>query len=465
METEAPDDGAPVSSRRVPLLWPALLIAGAASAEAPRPGKEDLRPRIAELVRALALPPVEGPGVERCVGVLDGGSEREDEPTRILLGLVRREISESGLGVLGSVGHKSALVSLDETAREAGCEELLVIRRTESELQLALAAELRIVDLGLWSARGEPVVARAAEVVWARPGSAPQAAAPPSDRVTPYRLTWLGSVPQRILSLAACDAGPDGASMLTAVTPDRVLALYGDSGTLAGEWRLSEGALSRASSRVRDPIAGVVCGGIDPSAKTKVSVGHSDFEHGAVLEIRPRGRGVELVREELLPGIPVARSALGALVLASPDQGKNQFGRRVVLLGPGGRDVADLGAAFFQLILDPPGRGAVITADYQLRRVSAELRMEDSAGTSGLGAQLIGDSAEPLLVTTSTRAWGRRDRLAFLPPRERPIELNAPVLATAVRSGRVGTDLWIATRADKSRSDLYRLFIPRGGTP
>lgn len=452
---------------RAALLCSALLIAGAAAAEAPRRGKEDLRPRIAELVRALALPPVEGPGVERCVGILDGGSEAEDEPTRILLGLVRREISESGLGVLGSVGHRGALITLDEAAREAGCEELLVIRRTESELQLALAAELRIVDQGLWSVRGEPVVARAAEVVWARPGSAPPATAPPSERVTPYRLTWLGSVPQRILSLAACDAGPEGASMLTAVTPDRVLALYGDSGTLAGEWRLADGALTRASSRVRDPIAGVVCGGIDGSAKTKVSVGHSDFEHGAVLEIRARGRGVELVREDLLPGIPVARTAQGALVLAAPDQGRNQFGRRVVLLGPAGRDMADLGAAFYQLVLDPTGsgRGALITADYQLRRVGPELRIEDLAGTSGLGAQLIGDGADPLLVTTSTRALGRRDRLAFLPPKERPIELNAPVLATAVRSGRAGTDLWIATRADRSRSDLYRLFVPRGGAP
>ncbi|MFO0724613.1 MAG: hypothetical protein U1E65_12575 [Myxococcota bacterium] len=451
------------------VLWLlALVPAGALASDTPRPKptqapREDLRPRIAELMRALALPPLEGPGIERCVGILDGDGSQE--PERVLLGLVRREISESGGGVLGSIGARDSIAALDEAAREAGCEELLLVRRTSSEEQLALAAELRVVDRGMWAPMDEPVVARAAEVVWPRPGLRPQEAVPENDGVTPYRLTWLGSVAQRILALAACELGPEGAPVLTAVTPERVLALHGDSGTLAGEWRLAEGGLSRAASRVRDPIAGAVCGGIDRENKAKVSIGQSDYEHGAVLELRAKGRGVELLRQELLPGIPVARTARGALVLASPDQGRNQFNRRLVLLGPEGRDIADLGLPFLELLLprETGQRGALVTSDYQLKRVSGELRVEEPVGTSGVGAQLIGGGNEPMLVSTSSRAQQRRDRLAFLPARERPIELLAPVQATATRVTRAGTDLWIATRADKNRTDLYRLFIPSGG--
>lgn len=411
------------------------------------------------LVSDLALPSVEGFALTDDLAI---SVDLEGEAARLLGGLL--------LARLAALGSNTAFVlspgrDADARARNAGAEWLLDVRGRSEASKLALFAELRRIDPGLWhrppSGYAVPIYATAEHVARFEVASVPPKP-PPPEPVTPGTPRLHGpalrirSVPEPVIALAACALTAPETDDLLVLTP-KALAVYSfRGGRLRSVAELDLAPLPRHSAPSRDPVGAIVCHERD------VAVGHSGMATGHLVRTGPRDKGLSLEIVSELPGIPVAKDEDG-WVVAQTEAGTN----RLLLQDGGARSEPVLDAR-----ADGDHRDALlaVTTDYRLVRLEPDLSVDVVLGTSGVGISAFIVEGTHYVVTTQNLP-AEQDRLTLLTSvdgrrkEDNPVSIQGRVYATTVGRFRKPSrsELIAAARPGRGlKSDLLLVELSEG---
>ncbi len=415
------------------------------------------------LVSGLALPSVEAFSLSDDLAVV---VELDGDLPRILGGLL--------LARLASLGAESAFAidpgpNADARARDAGAEWLLLVRGEDRDGALALFAELRSIDRGIWSPPSDPsqvpIYATAERRAILTASSIPRNVEPPPPGAPhPDRARLegpalrIGSLDERVLALRACPLVDTDRDELVVLTPEALSVYSLANGRLRRTARYELGELPRHATPAREPIGAIVCNG------SKIAFGHSGLAGGHVIEMSKKA---ELTTAGNLPGIPIAALPDGRWLLAETEAGTSRYQKELIAKRGAETTKVTLGAPILDAVAlageAPSGwRLLAVTADYQLVRLGDTLAAPERIGTSGVGISVFLLEGRPHVVATGASRDGGHDQLELYgsgEPPARPVPVDGPVYATAAgRLRGAGLDLVAAARA-RDRTDLFLMTL------
>lgn len=441
---------------------------------------------VAQLVRELELSSVAGFSMSSDVALAVSGEGKDAAEARaverIVGGLLRGKLSAAGLssvleldaprsirggGVPASSDRDPGLN--EKLARESGAEWMLAVAASAKSGKISLHAELRRIDLGLWSPPPPTplLFATADQTIEMEEPLKPLPVVTSEPVLDADGLNFdgapqrIGAVGDRVLAMASCDLGaPIGEALFVLTRRSLIGYLYSSTGDVRKAGSLELAGLERAKERVREPFGALVCA----AGGKELAFGSSELKDGQVVRVRAAANELTLAIARALPGIPVGELSPGKWALAHPDGGKSRLSAAIELDGA----TKTLESAVYELAI---GRGRAIAVGdrYRLIKYSAELEAPVVIGTSGVGVSVIG-GAQELAVTTSSVARDR-DRLRLVPldrarkERRGSVELEGAVSATAV--ARIGADhrAVIAAAYRDGRTELYAIALRNKGAP
>ena len=413
------------------------------------------------LVSQLALPSVEGFGIEDDVAVQAAGLGEID---RLLPGLI--------LSRLHALGAETAFIqeagpSPDLRARNQGAEWLLLITGKEvpgaEGPMLKLWAELRQVDRGFWVApppADSVPIARTARAQMLLELSAPRAPMASGTESDPQRPGLYGpalrirAVVAKVIALAACRLSHPTDDDLVILTKSALEVYTFRRGRLRRLGRTELGDLPTSAAPSREAFGRVVCMPSD-SGPSSLAVGHSGLSLGYVLKASSRKKKWKLQIVGEVPGVPI---------LLAPKNREWLYARTIegtsrIQLLRGERISQDL----LDVVTGPAGMLAV-TPRYEVIRLQQNLSFGPVLGKSGMGIFVFSNDNGEQIVTTSYRP-GDQDEVALIhgqsKERGRPISVKGQVQATAVGRFRgLGQDLVVASWQG-AQTDLWLLRTER----
>lgn len=431
---------------------------------------------VSQLVRELELPAVAGFSLSADVALAVTGEGKNAAEARaverIVGGLLRGKLAAVGLTSVLELPAAATTANIEHLARGEGAEWMLAVAASAKSGKLSLHAELRRIDLGLWSLPPPKVLLFATadrtieieEPLKPLPAAVNEAIAEGGELGeglnfdgAPQRIAAIGD---RVLAMASCELGaPIGEALFVLTRRSLIIYLYSSTGDLRKAGALELASLERAKERVREPFGTVVCA----AGGKELAFGSSELKDGQVVRLRAANHEVAMSIARAIPGLPVGELSPGKWALAHADAGKSRLSAAIEVDGT----IKTLDAPVYELAIGR-GRALAVGDRYRLIKYSAELEAPVVIGTSGVGISVIGGATE-LAVTTSSVARDR-DRLRLVPldrskkERRASVEIDGAVSATAV--ARLGAEqrAVIAAAYRDGRTELYAVPLRNKGS-
>lgn len=370
---------------------------------------------------------VHGRSADLADGIAIHVSTDRSDVDRTLARLILARVSSAGardVVILESAGGG------DAAARELGAEWMIAVRGAKEGSDMALAAELRAIDRGVWEPALDvtPILATAR----ARFSIGAPIPEPPPPAASDEGVRLLGppvailSVDAPVLAIAACalTGGPGDDLVLLLPSAVEIYAIdrarpRAKAVRWAGRFDLAPLAPARRPSR--DAIGAIAC--FEANGPAAFAFGHSGLGRGHVLRARKTGGGLDLEAGAILSGMPVASVSADRWLLAETIDGTNRIR---LLLG----DTASAALYDAARIGD---RTVALTLDYRVVELGPKLEERAVLGSSGVGLSGFTSNGQIYVVTTDNRP-GESDQITVLSSiGDRRKETN-PI---AIREGRV----------------------------
>jgi hypothetical protein len=271
------------------------------------------------------------------------------------------------------------------------------------------------------------------------------------------------SVDDRILAIAACEAGGKNALVILGT---RTLFVFGPDRRRLASLDLTQ--LPRASQPSREPLGSLAC------TKDELAFGTSALKTGHITRLDAQRTG-ELSVKVLRPvdGLPLGYLSGNRLVLGAIDLGRGRFASALRIEGAGKVQERDVGAPLLDVALEPAAplgfRAIGVMLDHQLVRLGDELDSIQPVIASGVGVKIVVDEKAACFVTTSKDASEEHDRVALVAfdrgaaRRIDTADVDGAVYATTVASlGGEGRAVLIAAyHAPIGKTDVLSLKLSR----